>query len=80
MSGHPKCPRCGGGIPNDHAEGAYPGALSRLDNTTEICSACGSDEAWFNFVNPGAPLPPIDRRVLEGTQRSPFARLNSETP
>lgn len=80
MTDTPTCPRCGGGIPNDERPGAYPGALSRYDDTTEICSACGSDEAWFNFMNPGAPLPPLNTRVLEGNQRSPFARAGGETP
>lgn len=40
-----RCPRCGGGIPNDINIGAYPGALSRTDNKTEICSECGTLEA-----------------------------------
>lgn len=39
------CPRCGGGIPNNVDRGKYPGALSRSDNRTEICSGCGTDEA-----------------------------------
>jgi hypothetical protein len=26
-------------------EGRYPGALSRYDNETEVCSRCGEDEA-----------------------------------
>ena len=39
------CPRCGGGIPNDEQRGRYPGALSRTDNKTEICSNCGTLEA-----------------------------------
>lgn len=41
----PECPRCGGYIPNDVTPGAYPGALSRVDNKTEICSQCGNAEA-----------------------------------
>ena len=40
-----KCPRCGGGVPNDYDEGCYPGAISRVDNQTEICSGCGTQEA-----------------------------------
>lgn len=44
------CPRCSGMIPNDHEPGAYPGAISRLDNATEICSSCGTDEAAFEFA------------------------------
>jgi len=40
-----KCPRCKGPIPCAEHEGKYPGALSRRDNKTEICSACGMAEA-----------------------------------
>lgn len=38
------CPRCGHQIPNDVMPGAYPGALSRTDNETYVCSACGTHE------------------------------------
>lgn len=34
------CPRCMQMLPL-----GYPGALSRVDNKTEICSECGLDEA-----------------------------------
>lgn len=44
------CPRCGGPIPDQEHEGQYPGALSRWDNDTEVCSACGSDEAMIQFA------------------------------
>jgi histidinol-phosphate/aromatic aminotransferase/cobyric acid decarboxylase-like protein len=44
------CPRCGGLIPHDHAPGAYPGAISRWDNKTEVCSACGADEGIAQYV------------------------------
>lgn len=44
------CPRCGGGIPNDVYRGRYPGAISRVDNKTEICSECGGDEAMEQFT------------------------------
>jgi hypothetical protein len=44
----PICPRCGGYIPNAETPGAYPGALSRVDNKTEICSKCGSEEVWVS--------------------------------
>lgn len=27
-----------------------PGALSRSDNKTEVCSICGNDEAMVNFI------------------------------
>lgn len=60
----PRCPRCGGCIPNNAQPGAYPGALSRYDNETEICSSCGTDEAMWNFTRPGEALPPLDRPVF----------------
>lgn len=60
---HPVCPRCGGAIPSEENPGAYPGATSRLDNETEICSKCGTAEAMFNFTRPGEPLPPLDQPV-----------------
>lgn len=41
-----QCPRCGHDIPNDQYPGMYPGALSRRDDKTEICSACGQAEAF----------------------------------
>lgn len=45
-----KCPRCDHLIPNDDQPGEFPGAVSRLDNATEICSVCGVDEAVGNGV------------------------------
>lgn len=44
------CPNCGGFIPNDETPGAYRGALSRKDNKTEICSACGTNEALLEWI------------------------------
>lgn len=41
----PVCPRCEGFIPNNMTPGRYPGAISRIDNKTEICSDCGREEA-----------------------------------
>lgn len=46
----PICPKCQGFIPNNETPGAYPGALSREDNKTEICSACGTKEALAEFA------------------------------
>lgn len=67
------CPRCGGGIPNSKTPGAYPGALSRLDNETEICSDCGYREAMYQMFGSkqgglpsargGGPLPPLDMPI-----------------
>lgn len=37
------CPRC------KNKTYDYP-ALSRKDNSTEICSACGTDEAMIDFI------------------------------
>jgi len=45
----PICPKCLGYIPNNETPGAYPGALSRTDNKTEICSECGFLEAIDHF-------------------------------
>ena len=47
------CPRCFGGIPNDIYRGQYPGALSRTDNKTYICSECGELEALEDFSGVG---------------------------
>lgn len=54
------CPRCEHFIPRDEFPGAYPGALSRVDNQTEICSICGTDEALGNG------LVPLDAWPIEG--------------
>jgi hypothetical protein len=53
MSDFPVCPSCSGYIPNNKTPGAYPGAISRADNKTEICSDCGTQEALadFQFAN-----------------------------
>lgn len=49
------CPRCTehSWIPNNKTPGMYPGAISRTDNRTEICSACGEDEALLDFFRGG---------------------------
>ena len=52
------CPRCLGDIPNTTHKGQYPGALSRTDNKTEVCSDCGSEEA---FEQMGGGLRPQER-------------------
>lgn len=52
VAGASLCPRCGGYIPNNLQPGVYPGAISRLDNETEICSACGQAEALEEFLGP----------------------------
>lgn len=50
----PICPICDGFIPNNLTPGLYPGALSRRDNETEICSECGQNEALAMYVFQGA--------------------------
>ena len=50
----PICPKCGGFIPNNQTPGAYPGAVSRVDNKTEICSSCGIKEAIADFEKFGS--------------------------
>lgn len=47
-----QCPRCGG-IKDEYRVGPgypRPGALSRADNETVICTPCGLDEGsrWFS--------------------------------
>jgi hypothetical protein len=61
---HKICPRCVvNHIPNNDTPGAYHGAISRADNKTEICSACGTDEALKDHFDKGCepvskwPLP-----------------------
>ena len=53
---HPKglCPICNGPIPNQEHKGKYPGALSRFDNDTEVCSICGSAEAMGPMMSEDA--------------------------
>lgn len=45
----PRCPLCGGHIPDNKRPGSHPGAISRVDNKTEICSTCGVLEAVSAF-------------------------------
>ena len=52
----PECPKCLSWIPNNEYPGAYPGAISRRDGKTEICSACGMAEAMADFAKAGGSL------------------------
>ena len=61
------CPRCLHQIPNDQNPGAYMGALSRKDDVTEVCSACGTEEAMIQFgggdlSNEEWPVEPVTAR------------------
>lgn len=50
------CPRC----MNEYD--GFP-ALSRRDNKTDICSGCGTEEAFIDYSLPAQP-PPIRREIL----------------
>jgi hypothetical protein len=49
------CPRCGGDIPNTPLKDMYPGAISRWDNKTMICSDCGTSEATCQLYSSQIP-------------------------
>jgi RNA polymerase subunit RPABC4/transcription elongation factor Spt4 len=50
MKDYKICPNCESSyIPNNVYPGEYPGALSRVDNKTEICSDCGTMEALDDY-------------------------------
>jgi len=51
MLDKPVCPRCLGFIPSNAFAGEYPGAISRIDNKTEICSDCGTEEAIVALID-----------------------------
>lgn len=61
------CPRCLGGVPNDHDKGEYPGVVSRMANV-EICVLCGQDET-VAFIKGQKSIPasawPIFRNDVE---------------
>ena len=61
------CARCGGGVPSDQHRGEFAGVMSRFDNETYICTACGRDEAVLLAKNPGKSLlylyVPLSRRA-----------------
>jgi hypothetical protein len=64
------CPRCG-----QKRMTKYP-ALSRLDNKSQVCSECGTDEALTAFIGKPAMLladwwiniDPNAQAILEGAQ------------
>jgi len=66
------CPRCGGGIPNDVQRGLYPGALSRWDNATEVCSQCGTDEALIQYM---AHLAKADPQSAVRPEARPWVKI-----
>ena len=52
MAANKNCPRCGGPADEARTGPGYPrpGALSRWDNETIICTSCGTDEAMAQFA------------------------------
>lgn len=66
-----KCPICSGPIPNALHEGEYAGALSRVDNETEICSECGFMEAMQGFFKT------IEKIEIADATIYPFVRRTS---
>ena len=48
-----RCPRCLSLLPV-----GYPGAMSRVDNATEVCSDCGTTEALMQLAGHPLPAPP----------------------
>jgi hypothetical protein len=47
MNDKRQCPRCGGEMPPDSSLDA----LSRVDNNTSICPACGLEEASTYLIS-----------------------------
>lgn len=79
------CPRCLGAIPSILAPGMYIGALSRADNKTEICSACGDEEAMDDFSRTPLVMPenwPVTKdfslRFFEARERCGMWYLKQE--
>lgn len=56
-----RCPRCGDFIPSAEDAGRYPGATSRADNQTEVCSACGVWEAFAGIRDTRNLKPEVKR-------------------
>jgi hypothetical protein len=70
------CPRCLGYIPNNTQPGAYPGAISRIDNDTEVCSDCGVEEAIVALIAIEEwPISVYDDPVATGAMRRYMERL-----
>ena len=72
MKKNTDCPRCGGDVPSTEHKGLYPGALSRWDNTTEICSQCGQDEALIDLM---AHLAEADSHFALRPEARPWVKI-----
>lgn len=51
-----RCPRCRSRL----LPSGYPGALSRADNVTEVCSECGVEEALRDLGGLARENPALD--------------------
>lgn len=69
-----ECPRCGEVIPSVEHRGEYLGAISRLDNVTEICSTCGNEEAFGGLMGGWHRL---ISSVIEGRYRHAHPELSN---
>lgn len=69
-----ECPRCGEVIPSVEHRGEYLGAISRLDNKTEICSTCGNEEAFGGLMGAWHTL---ISSVIEGKYRHAHPELSN---
>ena len=66
------CPRCEGLIPSNEHWGEYIGAISRAtlpdEESIEVCSACGTEEAledFAGFLTQPIHFPKMDEASLE---------------
>lgn len=76
-----KCPRCGGPVPDAEHKGEWSGAISRTDNKTEICTACGnheSDQDQRDLLTPKVRWP-IGASLVQA-MRSPNPQLPMTEP
>ena len=59
-----KCPRC---CVEEMVEDIAQNALSRSDNETYVCSPCGEDEAFLDYIKADGVEPwPIIRITING--------------
>lgn len=73
----PVCPRCLGYIPSNAFAGEYPGAISRMDNKTEICSDCGTEEAIVALITIDQwPIGLYDHKVTADARERWYDRIN----
>jgi len=66
MTAKKECPRCGG-VADEFRTGKgfpRPGALSRWDNRTTICSACGQQEAVAQLTGGRRAIDPVRGTVI----------------